>query len=190
MEIIYRELRGEDCCAAVALAGKCINSEAAFADYIRELHGHIGSGTAGYGAFDGARIVGLVYYTEGMHLSGGRTDFFKEIRESYGCESVWTANVIAVDDDYRGMKIGKNLSIYGPSKLKELGARHLLFEIWVRPDGYMPGDNVVNGSSDITTYGIIPNFYAEAPGAEDHVCEVCGPGNKCRCSAKIVLAHL
>ena len=189
MDISYRRIRKDDFDKSVVLAKKMINSEDAFGEVIRELYEHIGGGVEGTIALNGlGDAVGLMYCVRGMELTGNRTDYFERIKNDIGGDKIWTGRLIVVDSKYQGRKISRVLNERAFSTLRGMGVKHLLVEIWVRPDGYMPGVSGLHIAPSFTDYGDVKRFYAEIPGSDRHVCPVCG--EDCKCSAKIAVMHL
>lgn len=119
------------------------------------------------------KIIGVMFFIMGMHLSAGCTDFIAEINEQFGVEGICTGSIVAVAPEYRGLKVSKKLNEFAFEHLREKNILHILVEIWIRPDGYMPGCNCVHYASSFTDYGNIPEYYATAPEAEGRVCSVC-----------------
>ncbi|MDO5114775.1 MAG: GNAT family N-acetyltransferase [Synergistaceae bacterium] len=189
MNVSCRKMRAEDFPEAVVIAQKSINdTDAAFYDYIKAMTESLGNGTEGVVAEADGHIAGVMYFISGIHLSGGRTDFIEEINKELNGAGIYSCSIVAVDPRYRGLKISKKLHECAFEILREQNIRHILVEIWIRPDGYMPGFNCIHYAPSFTDYGDIPNYYAEAPEAEGHICSVCG--EDCHCAAKIAVMHI
>lgn len=71
--------------------------------------------------------------------------------------------------------------------LSRRGVEHILLEIWVRPDGYMPSNSNLAIAGSYKEYGIVPDFYYEAS-RNGQLCPVCG--DCCHCSAKIAVVNI
>ncbi|MDO5114772.1 MAG: hypothetical protein Q4D58_01605 [Synergistaceae bacterium] len=189
MKIKYRPLAREDYPQLTALTSRYVNAEREYQDYMKSLCDSLGCESAGIGGFDADGVlVGAALVEKGMHLTGGREDFFAEIRADIGEEEIWSGGIIVVEEKYQNKKVGAALLIHLLSHFEDIGAKHLLLEIWVRPDGYAPSESQLYIARSFTEYGTVDNFYAEAPGLEDHVCEVCG--HPCKCKAKIAVLHV
>ena len=189
MDVTCRKMSKEDFPEAVAIAQESINNvDPAFYDYVKEMTDSLGVETEGAVAEADGKIIGIMYFIRGMHLTGGRTDFFAEIKEQIGSDSIWTGAIAAVAPQYRRLNVAKKLLEYSFQLLRKLNIRHILVEIWIRPDGYMPVYNSLYYAPSFTDYGNIAEYYAKAPGAESRACSVCG--EHCHCSAKIAVMHL
>ena len=189
VKLRYRPLTKEDYPQVAALTSKYVNAERAYQDYMKSVCDSLGETSAGIAALgeDGI-LVGAAIAEKGMHLTGGREDFFTQIRADIGAEEIWSGGIIVVEEKYQNKKVGAALLIHLLSYFEEAGVRHLLLEIWVRPDGCAPSESQLYLARSFTDYGTVDNFYAEAPGLEDHVCEVCG--HPCKCKAKIAVIHV
>lgn len=189
MDVSCRRMRADDFPQAVVIAQKSINdTDAAFYDYIREMTERLGGGTEGVVAEAEGKIIGVMYFIRGTHLSGGRVDFLAEIAKELGGAGICTCSIIAVDPQYRGLKISQKLHEYAFEILRAQNIRHVLVEIWIRPDGYMPGYRCLHYAPSFTDYGDVPDYYATAPEGEGRVCAVCG--EDCHCAAKIAVLHI
>lgn len=189
MDVSCREMTKDDFPEAVLIAQKSINdTDPAFYDYVKNMTELLGTETTGFVALAEGKIIGVMYMVRGTHLSAGRTDFLDEINERFGGEGLCTGAIVAVEPEYRGLKVSKKLQEYAFEFLRSKNIRHILVEIWIRPDSYMPGYNSVHYAQSFTDYGDVPEYYATAPEAEGRVCSVCG--EHCRCAAKIVVMHI
>ena len=185
MKLSYRLAEKGDYEKVLPLAEKELNSGAGYEEYMRTVFYGLGKETFGIIAFNGEEIAGFAFLERGMELTGGREDFFREIKRDIGEEEIWTGAAYAVTDKYMNCKVGSALYIYALSHLEDIGAKHLLLEIWVRPDGYMPSNTNLATAGSYTEYGVVENFYADA---KDYICPVCG--TRCKCSAKIAVVHI
>lgn len=189
IKLKYRPIIKEDYTQIVALTDKYVNFEQAYRDYMKSVCDTIGENSTGICALDDkGTMVGVILYERGMHLTGGREDFFQQIKEDIGSDDIWTGSIVVVEDEYRNKKIGAALLVHILSHFEDIGAKHLLLEIWVRPDGFAPSESQLYIARSFTDYGTVDNFYAEAPGLEDHVCDICG--HPCKCKAKIAVIHV
>ena len=187
MKIAYRSAVREDFTSVMSIAERELNSGGGYLDYMRGIFDGLGRDTAGILAFCGKSLAGFAFAESGMSLTGGRTDFFDRIRADIGGEAIWTGAATAVLPEYMNMKIGSALYIYLLSQLQDIGVRHLLLEIWVRPDGYAPSNANLATAGHYTEYGTVDNFYRQAS-EQGYVCPVCG--DHCVCSAKIAVVHI
>lgn len=187
MKITYRNATRGDFASVMQIAEKELNSGDGYMAYMRGIFDGLGRDTAGILAFCGESLAGFAFAERGMALTGGRTDFFDRIRADIGDEPIWTGAATAVLPGYMNMKIGSALYIYLLSLLEDIGAKHLLLEIWVRPDGYAPSNANLATAGHYTEYGTVANFYREA-GEQGYICPVCGA--HCVCSAKIAVVHI
>ena len=186
IKLNYRPIIKEDYPQLVALTDKYVNSEQAYRDYMKSVCDTIGENSTGICALDDkGTMVGVILCEREMHLTGGREDFFARIKEDIGSDDIWSGSIIVVEDEYRNKKIGAALLIHMLSHFEDIGAKHLLLEIWVRPDGYMPSNANLATAGNYTEYGIVKNFYA---GIKGYICPVCG--TECKCSAKIAVVHI
>ncbi len=90
-------------------------------------------------------------------------------------------------EEYQSKKIGSALYLHGMMALSRRGVEHILLEIWVRPDGYMPSNSNLAIAGSYKEYGIVPDFYYEAS-RNGQLCPVCG--DCCHCSAKIAVVNI
>ncbi|MDO5114773.1 MAG: hypothetical protein Q4D58_01610 [Synergistaceae bacterium] len=185
MKLSYRLAEKSDYEKVLPLAEKELNSGLSYEEYMRAIFDGLGESAFGIIACHGEELAGFAFLEKGMSLTGGREDFFNEIKKDIGEEEIWTGAAYAVTDKYMNCKVGSALYIYALSQLEDIGAKHLLLEIWVRPDGYMPSNANLATAGRYTEYGIVENFYA---GAEGYICPVCGA--RCKCSAKIAVVHI
>ena len=187
MKLRYRLAATEDREEVMKIAEAELNSGFGSEKYMDGIFAGLGRETLGIVALDGAKIAGFAFLERGMSLSGGRTDFFDEIRRDIGDEEIWTGAATAVLPEYQGFKVGAALYIYTLSALEDIGAKHLLLEIWVRPDGFQPSEPHLHIARDYTEYGLVPDFYKESAD-EGYICPVCG--KDCKCSARIAVVHI
>lgn len=185
MKLSYRTAEQGDYAKVLPLAEKELNAGIGYEEYMRRIFDGLGKDTFGIIAFNEGELAGFVFLEKGMALTGDREDFFSEIRRDIGEEDIWTGAAYAVAEQYLNCKVGSALYIYALSHLEDIGAKHLLLEIWVRPDGYMPSNANLATARSYTEYGIVQNFYA---GTKNYICPVCG--SDCICSAKIAVVHI
>ncbi|MDO5563274.1 MAG: hypothetical protein Q4F74_06660 [Synergistaceae bacterium] len=187
MKIDYRAAEKNDFAAVMEIAETELNSGLEYDEYMRGIFDKLGNGAEGVLALDAEKLVGFAFVEEGMALSGDRTDFFDEIKADINGDKIWTGAATAVLPEYMNFKIGAALYIFTLSRLEDIGAKHLLLEIWVRPDGYMPSDPHLRIARDYTEYGVVKNFYHDAS-LKGYICPVCG--KDCKCMAKIAVVHI
>lgn len=187
MKIDYRDAQGCDFESVYAIASKELNDGQAYRAYMEDLYLRLGTSVLGVLAFDGERMIGFAFVEEGMVLTGDRTDYLGDIQRDIGTDGIWTGAAFAVLEKYRGYKIGAALFLHAMRALSRIGVQHLLLEIWVRPDGFMPSNTNLATAGHYTEYGIVHDFYKEAS-RHGYLCPVCG--ENCRCSAKIAVVHI
>ncbi len=187
MKITYRQANAGDFEAVYAIASGELNNGQGYRDYVKGLFDRLGHGALGILAFDRELLIGFAFLEQGMVLTGDRTDYLEEIRRDIGNDEIWSGAAFAVLDAYQGMKIGSALFLHGLMALSGIGVKHLLLEIWVRPDGYMPSNTNLATAGSYTEYGIVPDFYYDAS-RNGYLCPVCG--DECHCSAKIAVVHI
>ncbi|MDO4560040.1 MAG: GNAT family N-acetyltransferase [bacterium] len=185
MKLSYRLAEKNDYQKILPLAEQELNSGQGYEEYMRAIFDELGKNAFGIVACREEEIIGFAFLEKGLALTGGREDFFPEIKKDIGGEEIWTGAAYAVTDEYLNCKVGSALYIYALSHLEDIGAKHLLLEIWVRPDGYAPSNANLATAGRYTEYGVVENFYAHAAG---YICPVCGA--RCKCSAKIAVVHI
>lgn len=138
MKLTYRLLEKDDFPQVAALTAKYVNAEQDYCDYMRCVCDSLGHDSAGIAALDdNGLIVGALITERGMHLTGGREDFFAQIREEIGSDEIWTGVIVVVEEGYQNKKIGAALLVHTLSYFENIGVKHMLLEIWIRPDGML-----------------------------------------------------
>lgn len=185
--INYREAHPDDFDSVYAIASEDLNSGYAYHKYMKGLMTRLGKSTIGVIASCGTKMIGFAFFEEDMVLTGDRKDFFSEIRRDIGTDLIWTGAAFAVINEYRSYKIGSALFLHSMLALSNMGVKHILLEIWIRPDGYMPSNTNLLTAGHYTEYGIVKDFYYESS-QHGYICPVCG--DNCHCSAKIAVVHI
>lgn len=88
-------------------------------EYVKNMTDSLGAETEGVVAVADGKIIGVVFFIMGMHLSAGRTDFIAEINEQFGVEGICTGSIVAVAPEYRGLKASKKLNEFAFEHLRE-----------------------------------------------------------------------
>lgn len=187
MKILYRQAQLQDFDAVYEIAPHSLNDGWAYHQYIKELFDGLGESTLGILAFDAECLIGFSFFEKGMSLTGDRTDYLEEIRSDIGTDEIWTGAAYAVLDEYMGKKIGSALLLHGMMALSRINVKHLLLEIWIRPNGYMPSNSNLAVAGSYKEYGIVKDFYYESS-HNGYLCPVCG--SNCHCFAKIAVVNI
>lgn len=188
-KIEYRCAEPHDYDAVLQLASTYIEPSSLYKSYIKSIHEKLGKQSAGMLALHGQQLVGFCCTQEGMHLTGGSTNYFTEIRQDIGDDSIWSGVLTVVDSEFQRYGIAKKMQELLFEHLRQMEVKYLLIEIWCRPDGYMPARKfMAYGAHSVKEYGIVDDFYRNIPGMESMVCKVCG--TPCRCKALIAVIKL
>ena len=187
MELEYRPATQGDYADILRITDESINSEEEYRAYIAALLERFDQSALGVVALDRGAMIGVALCAKGMELTGGREDFFSDIRADIGDEEIWSGCVVAVAKAYRKLHIGTELQKRSFAEIRKRGGRHLLLEIWAHPDGTEPSRGSLMLAPSYTDYGVIPDFY-NIPSLEAHVCQLCG--TPCHCAARIAVLHL
>lgn len=187
MEIEYRPIVASDYSDIIAITDSCVNDGKESHAYIKETCNNLGKNSLGVLAQYNKEVIGVCLVEKGMKLSGGREDFFPEIRNDIGCDEIWSTSIIAIKELYQKMHIGSEMLKHLITTMRQFGIKHLLCEIWVHPDKTEPSLNLTKDSHSTTDYGIVPEFY-NTPFFRGQVCRFCG--TVCHCSARILVMHL
>lgn len=186
--VTIRPARPEDSEKTIELTSRYINAEEAYKDYMREVHAGLGKTAAGVMAFAGEKLAGVAFAVKGMELTGGRTDFFEEMRAACDENEVWSGSILVVDEEFRDTGVAGELQAEMIKEIKKAGGRHIVGELWVHPDGVTPSAGIVKLAQSYTDYGTIWGFY-DIPALAGHLCQICRDPH-CKCGARIVLLHL
>ena len=132
-------------------------------------------------------MVGLDIYTRGIQLSGGHPDLCAEIRGLVGDAPVYTGDALLVVPAFRKKGLDAAMLEVCREQMWARGARFVLYELWVHPDGRIPAHHTVERYDHVIDIGLHRNFYVNF----DHygyICSLCGI--HCKCSAHLYLCRL
>ena len=130
---------------------------------------------------------GLIIYVKGVALSGGHSDICGRIAEMTGGAPVYTCDAVLLDKKYRGGAVSPLLYRRAKEELFRKGAKYVLHELWVWPDGTIPARRLPETFNETVDLGLFENFYKDF----DHYgyfCPLCK--GKCTCYAHIYLSKV
>ncbi|MDR1376553.1 MAG: hypothetical protein LBJ22_03500 [Synergistaceae bacterium] len=138
-------------------------------------------------ADENGEMGGLLIYVEGISLSGGHLDICRRIEEMTGGAETYTCDAVLLKRKYRGGGVSALLYRRAKEELIRKGARYVLHELWVLPDGVIPARRLPETFGETTDLGLFENFYKDF----DHYgyyCPICK--GKCACSARLYLSKV
>lgn len=136
---------------------------------------------------DGTEIVGILIYTKGIALSGGHHELVKEIEQKKHGKTIYTCDAVMVKKDLRGMDLQGVMSKFSLPLLIEKGAQCTLHELWVYPNGMVPGHKLPHYSDQVEFIGRFNMFYKDFHHF-GYFCPVCG--KDCICGADIYVTDI
>lgn len=182
----YSSVRPEDLPAMIGLYHTYLNGGDGVVRFLEE--GMSAPGYAGVKCTLDGRMIGVFSARPGIEFTCGHAELVELIEREYGNEDIYTADMLAVEDAYRGRGIARQLSIGLRDALMAKGALRLIIEEWHRAvEDDMPVSGVVRYFGKHRVIGDYPDFYRDLE-QYDMTCPECvGP---CRCGAKVIVIRL
>jgi len=137
-------------------------------------------------AVDG-KMAGILIYTKGIALSGSHDDIAARLEEMCRDKVVYTGDAVLVRKEYRGMGIADILCHAMIGELRRRGAKLVVHEFWVYPDGKVPAYRMCRIYTNSVFLGRFENFYRDFH-HYGYYCPICK--KECICSADIYLAEV
>ncbi len=184
--LLYSEVNESDFEQMLILYERFLNAGENIAPYLRE--GISDSSYAGVKCMDGERMIGVFSARPGVDFTCGHEDIAEKIRRRWRSYRLFTADMLAVLPEYRGLGVARRLAEGLRASLKARGCERLVIEEWRRSiEGDVPVSGVLKYIGPHTTLGVYPDFYRDS--AEYGVtCPECGP--HCRCGALVCILEI
>lgn len=133
------------------------------------------------------KMAGFAVYVKGIFLSGGHEDLCEMIAKKAGNAQVWTGDALLVLPEYRRRGMDDAMIDVGKKKIREMGGRYALHELWVHPDGRIPARRTPKCYAGSIDMGEYKDFYVNFDHYGYH-CPICK--DRCCCSAHVYLCDI
>ncbi|MDR1966247.1 MAG: hypothetical protein LBQ36_06015 [Synergistaceae bacterium] len=132
-------------------------------------------------------MAGLLIYVEGTVIFGSHGDILEKIREIVGEDRSYSGEAILVTEEYRHWGISGLLYWRAKEELVRRGAKYVIHELWMTPDGRVPAMQVLDMFGERIDMGCYRNFY-KGFDLFGYFCPICG--RNCICSAHVFLSRV
>ncbi len=182
----YDKVTLQDLPQMAELFRKYLNDGARVEEYL-EAGFHM-PGYIGMTCKDGDKLVGVITARPGVEFTIPKPEINKMIDERYPNKKIYTGEMVAVEPEYRGLGISKNLHIQWADEMRAAGGEYVLLELWLKHDGDVPAGGTVKYVGTMEECWTFPDFYKglEAYGM---TCADCAP-NPCTCGAVVIVVRL
>jgi hypothetical protein len=136
---------------------------------------------------ENGEMGGLIVYVKGIELSGGHRDLRERIEEMTGGAPTYACDAVLLRKRHRGGGVSPLLYARAKEELLRKGAKYVLHELWVWPDGTVPARRLPSVFGETTELGLFENFYKDFDHYGYH-CPICK--GKCVCSARLCLSKV
>ncbi len=183
----YTSVGPEDLNATIALYEKYLNAGKGVREYLRE--GFEQDTYVGCKCMDGDNFVGVFSARPGVYLTYEHPEIEKEIMQGWP-EDIYTGDMLAIEEPYRGQGIAHILTKTCCDMIRDRGGKHLLVELWVKPEGDEPAGGVIcdMGTGIFEKKWFVRDFYKDLH-LHGLSCPHCGD-KPCTCSAVVGVIRL
>ncbi len=180
----YENLTSADEAVVMELYARILNDGANMMEVMKKRLSL--EGTTGIKCYDGDRVVAVVFWSPGINFTYPHPELEQKIAAEFPSDVIYSAEMIAVEDDYRKHGIGKELSIRMYEKAMSRGATHILMELWT-VDGNCRAEALAKHAGKIVMRVDCPDFYKDL-NKHGIICPECKDG--CGCAAVVLVIKM
>ena len=182
--LIYEKPELSDVDAITEMYEVYLNAGPSIRNYI--LEGLRNEGTVGVRCVDTdtGKLVGVIASRPGLEFTYPHPKLEEKLRARWGTEGVYSSDIMVVDPAYRHHGVAKELTLRLREGLISKGAKCIVMELWIRPDGKIPALHPVHYLGEPTTVSIYRNFYKDLD-KYGLTCPECG--SHCVCGAMVAV---
>lgn len=180
------EMKPEDREQALVLHDKYIDSGRQVVEHYKRLGDD--RKFAGVKAVNEAgEMIGSLIFIEGILFSTPHKEIERDILEMYPGKTFYSGDVMVIDKAYRDRHLTRPMFEKGIAMLKEARVDYVAGELWIHPNGSIPGRMIPKYFKNAFHLYDVENFYREY---EDWgiLCPVCGA--HCTCGASIYVLEV
>ena len=184
--LTYSKVTKDDFGATVDLYEKYLNAGEGIREYLRKsfmLENYVG-----YKCCDDGRMIGIFSARPGVYFTYEHAELEAMIRRRWP-KDIYSGDMLVVEEAYCGQGIAHRLTRGCCDLVKEAGGKHLLVELWLKPDGEEPAGGIVKdmGTGIFEAKWTIPDFYKDMH-LYGMTCPRCGA--RCVCGAIVGVVQL